>query len=112
MEQNATNRSAYMEAQGEVSLGLNIVRLGVRPKWNTSDFRFVQKDGNIYAFIMKAPKNRTIIIKTLLEELKVNKISLLVYGEVQYQQSYGTLIIKLPDNLPTIYTNCIKIHTS
>ena len=77
--------------------------------WNSSDYRFVQKDGNLYAFVMKAPDNRVSVIKSLKPDETVNAVELLGYGPVAFAQNFGVLTIQLPETLPTQYTNCLKI---
>ena len=81
-----------------------------KTEWNSSDYRFVQKDGTIYAYIMAAPESRVSVIKSLADAGTIRKVRLLGYGEVEFKQEYGILIVKLPDELPTAYTNCLAIE--
>lgn len=78
--------------------------------WNSSDFRFASKGKNLYAFMMKAPENRVAVIKSFTEQDKIASIRLLGGEKLPFTQSFGTLIIKLPQQLPTTYTNCIAIE--
>ncbi len=77
--------------------------------WNSADFRFVQKDGKLYAFQMRAPQNGVAVIKSLTGTDRVQKVELLGAGEVPFTQSYGVLTVRLPERLPTPYVNCLKI---
>ena len=77
--------------------------------WNSSDFRFTQKGDNIYAFILKAPDNNVTVIKSFTEKEKIGSVTLLGHGNVQFSQNFGSLTVKLPENLPTENANCLKI---
>ena len=79
-----------------------------KTEWNSSDYRFTKKENKIYAFLMKAPENRVAVIKSLQKE-KVQGVSLLGYGPVDYHQALGILVAKLPEQLPVEYTNCLEI---
>ena len=57
---------------------------------------------------MKAPENRVAVIKSLQKE-KVQGVSLIGYGPVDYHQALGILVAKLPEQLPVEYTNCLEI---
>ena len=78
--------------------------------WTSSDYRFVQKDGMVYCHMMRAPENRVAVVKTFTEEEKIQKVSLLGYGEVPFAQNFGVLTVKLPDEMPTLYVNCLKVE--
>lgn len=79
-----------------------------KTEWNSSDYRFTKNEDKIYAFLMKSPENRTAVIKSL-QKKKVQKVKLLGYGPVKFEQSFGILIVSLPEKLPTKYTNCLEI---
>lgn len=78
--------------------------------WQETDFRFTAKDSNLYAFLMKAPENRVAVIRSLREDEVVRSVRLLGEGTVPFAQSFGTLTVKLPETLPTPYTNCLAIE--
>ena len=78
--------------------------------WNASDWRFTREGSTLYAFMMAAPENRVAVVKSLTEADKVGKVRLLGGGDCAFQQSFGTLTVKLPDELPTRYTNCLAIE--
>lgn len=80
-----------------------------RAEWNSSDFRFTRKDDTVYAFMMQAPDNRAAVIKSLCPEEKVESVRLLGAGEVEFVQRFGVLTVKLPEKLPTEYTNCLAL---
>ena len=81
----------------------------VEVEWNSSDFRFTAKGKSVYAFMLKAPENRVAVIKSLTEQDKVVSVRLLGGEKLPFTQSYGILTVKLPQKLPTEYTNCIAI---
>ena len=82
----------------------------VKTQWNSSDYRFAAKGSTLYAFVLNAPKNRAAVIKSLGEADKVKSVRLLGGGPVPFAQSYGVLTVKLPDALPTEYTNCLVLE--
>ncbi len=77
--------------------------------WNSSDYRFVQKDGNLYAFLMAVPESKVSVIKSLTPDEKVKSAELLGAGKVPFAQSFGVLTVQLPEKMPTKYTNCLKL---
>ena len=77
--------------------------------WTDTDYRFVMKDNNLYAYVMHAPENRAAIIKSLKPDEHVRSVRLLGYGEVPFAQNYDVLTVNLPEKLPTPYTNCVAI---
>jgi len=78
--------------------------------WNSSDFRFTCKNNTLYAFQMKWPEDNRAVIKTLTPTEKVKSLRLLGYGEIEFEQPYGTLVALLPDVKPTEYVNCLAIE--
>ena len=76
--------------------------------WGTSDYRFTAKGKDVYAFMMCAPENRRAVVKSFADEV-VEKVTLLGYGEVEFAQNFGILTVVLPEELPTKYTNCLKV---
>jgi len=82
----------------------------VKVDWNSSDFRFTAKGKNLYAFMLKAPENRVAVIKSLAESDKVLSVRLLGGEKLPYHQSFGVLTVRLPQELPAKYTNCIAIE--
>ena len=82
----------------------------VKTEWNSSDYRFVSKGSKLYAFILKPADNRISVIKSLEETDKVKSVKLLGGVALPFAQNFGVLTVKLPDVLPTEYTNCIEIE--
>ncbi|MGI6315744.1 MAG: alpha-L-fucosidase [Christensenellales bacterium] len=78
--------------------------------WTERDFRFVQKDGCLYAFQFRAPRNGIAVITSLNEQEKVKRVELLGVGEIPFGQSMGVLTLRLPEKLPTPYALCYKIY--
>lgn len=81
-----------------------------KTNWNSSDFRFVQKGNTVYAYIMATPENRTIVIKSFLPRERIREVRLLGYGAVEFLREYDVLVAKLPERLPTEYTNCLAVE--
>ena len=81
-----------------------------RVVWRDSDFRFVKKDNFVYAYIMATPESRVSVIKSFTENEKIKSVTLLGYGKVEFSQAFGVLTVKLPAEMPTSYTNCLKIE--
>lgn len=81
-----------------------------KTEWNSSDFRFTRKGNTVYAFMLKAPENRAAVIKSLKPEERVRSVRLLGAGNVEFSQYCGVLTVKLPENLPTEYVNCLALE--
>lgn len=77
--------------------------------WNSSDYRFTSKGKDVYAFMMRAPESRVAVIKSFTPDEKVSAVKLLGGDALPFSQSFGVLTVKLPEKLPTEYTNCLKI---
>jgi alpha-L-fucosidase len=80
-----------------------------RTNWNSSDFRFTTKDNTLYAFMLKTPESRIAVIKSLTEADTVRSVKLLGGEDCEFNQAFGVLTIKLPEQLPTAYTNTLAI---
>ncbi len=80
--------------------------------WDDDDFRFVQKDGKLYAFVMKSVGRKNTVITSLREQEKVSGVRLLGHGQVSFVQRYGTLIVDMPEKLPTEYASVLEISFS
>jgi alpha-L-fucosidase len=59
---------------------------------------------------MKAPAKGVTVIRSFKEGEKVASVKLLGSGPVPFSQNYGALTVKLPEALPTQYTNCLAIE--
>ena len=78
--------------------------------WTSSDYRFTCKGNTLYAFMMRAPVNRTAVIKSLLPTEQLQSVRLLGEGEIPFAQNFGTLTMKLPDAMPAKMVNCLAIE--
>ena len=78
--------------------------------WNSSDYRFTAKGTTLYAFVLAPPENRVAVVKSLAEGEHVARVRLLGAGECGFAQAYGALTVKLPDELPTKYTNVLALE--
>ncbi len=78
--------------------------------WTSSDYRFTCKGNTVYAFMLHAPQNRVAVVKSLKPAEKVRTVRLLGVGEVPFTQFSGVLTVRLPERLPTAYTNCLAIE--
>ncbi len=77
--------------------------------WGKSDFRFTQKDGAVYAFMMGLKGGETAVLRSFAEQ-PVSSVELLGVGPVPFEQSLGILAVKLPDRLPALCANALKIR--
>ena len=80
-----------------------------KTNWNRNDFRFVQKDGTVYAFMMGARGGDTVVLRSFADT-PVQQVELLGYGPVPFRQEFGLLVISLPENLPALCANALKIR--
>lgn len=81
-----------------------------RTPWTSSDYRFVQKGKVIYAYLMKASENRTVVIQSIPESDRIESVRLLGGEALPFSQNFGVLTARLPEKLPTDYVNCIAIE--
>ena len=77
--------------------------------WDDDDFRFVQKDGKLYAYVMKSTGRRSTVITSLEAGEQVRAVRLLGHGPVGFCQHLGALVVDLPEKLPTAYANVLEI---
>ena len=77
--------------------------------WTRSDFRFVQKDGAVYAFMMGAKAKETVTLRSFAED-EVHSVELLGYGPVPFRKEFGVLVVALPEKLPAFCANALKIR--
>ena len=77
--------------------------------WNRSDFRFVQKDGAVYAFALGAAAGEALVLRSFAEQ-EVKQVELLGVGAVPFRQEYGVLVVQMPEKLPSICANALKIR--
>lgn len=77
--------------------------------WARSDFRFVQKDGAVYAFMMGIKPGETAVLRSFAND-DIHSVELLGVGQVPFHKEFGVLSVQLPEKLPTNYTNVLKIR--
>ncbi len=77
--------------------------------WGASDIRYTQKGDTVYAFLMRAPEQGVAVMKNMGVARNVKSVKLLGHGDCKFQEAFGTLNVKLPDRLPTKYTNVLAI---
>jgi alpha-L-fucosidase len=80
--------------------------------WSIEDFRFTQKDGDVYAFQMKWPEGGKTVIRSLaLEQAPaVASVAVLGYnGPVRFEQTRRGLAIDLPEEKPVDFVPCYRI---
>jgi alpha-L-fucosidase len=80
--------------------------------WTIEDFRFTQKDGNVYAFQMKWPEGGKTVIRSLANELvpAVRSVAVLGYnGPVRFEQTRRGLAIDLPEEKSVDFVPCYRI---
>jgi alpha-L-fucosidase len=77
--------------------------------WNLSDVRFVQKDGAVYAFLMGAAPGEPVVLRSFADQ-SIQSVELLGYGPVPFRFEFGLLAVSLPDRLPSLCANTLKIR--
>ncbi|GAB3399466.1 alpha-L-fucosidase [Flindersiella endophytica] len=81
-------------------------------EWTSADFRFTRRDDTVYAFQLRWPDNDVAVIQSLTPAEKVKRVRLLGVGEVPFEQPYGVLAVRLPEQRPTAYVNCLALELS
>ena len=76
--------------------------------WNLSDVRFTQKAGTVYAFLLGAKGGETLTLRSFAEE-NVKSVELLGCGPLEWKKDFGVLVAKLPEKLPCMCANALKI---
>lgn len=84
-------------------------------KWTAKDYRFTQKDGNIYVFCMKQSRRGVYALKTFAggenEGVPIKKISVLGYSNtVTFEKTSKNLKIRVNGAVPTEMPICLKIE--
>jgi alpha-L-fucosidase len=77
--------------------------------WTPYDFRFTQREGTVYAFIMGSP--RTVVLHRLENCVAIRRVRLLGAGEIPFSIEAGVLAVKLPDKMPLEFSNCLAIES-
>ncbi len=79
-----------------------------KTNWNRGDFRFVQKNGAVYAFMMGASGGETVALRSFADQ-PVSSVELMGAGPVPFTREFGILLVRLPDRLPSLCANTLKI---
>ena len=77
--------------------------------WTKNDFRFVQKEDAVYAFMMGANGGDTVVLHSFKDQ-EIHSVELLGYGPVAYKKEFGVLLVSLPEKLPVFCANVLKIR--
>ncbi len=80
-----------------------------KTSWGRDDYRFVQKDGAVYAFMMGAEGGRPAVLRSFADQ-PVRSVELLGVGPVPFVQEMGVLLVSLPEKLPSLCANVLKIR--
>ena len=78
--------------------------------WNDGDYRFSKKDNIVYCFMMAKPVDGAAVIRSFSDGEEITGVRLLGAGPVEFIHEYGVLTVKMPDNLPVDYVNCIAVE--
>jgi alpha-L-fucosidase len=76
--------------------------------WTRNDFRFVQKDSAVYAFMMGAKAGEAVTLRSFAGD-EVHSVELLGYGPVPFKKEFGVLVVSLPEKLPAFCANVLKL---
>ena len=76
--------------------------------WTRSDFRFVRKGDAVYAFMMGAAPGETVVLRSFAEQ-EIHSVELLGTGPVPFSKEFGVLAVSLPERLPSLCANVLKI---
>ena len=79
--------------------------------WTRSDFRFTQKEGAVYAFMLGAAGGEAAVLRSFADA-EVSSVELLGCGPVPFRQEFGLLTVSLPEKLPSICANVLKIRNA
>lgn len=77
--------------------------------WGRSDVRYVQKGDAVYAFLMGAEAGDSVVLRSFAEQ-EINSVELLGYGPVPFKKEMGLLLVSLPEKLPSLCANALKIR--
>jgi alpha-L-fucosidase len=81
-----------------------------KTEWNETDFRFVKKGNTVYAFMMGEPKKGAAVLRSFNEGEKIKSVRLLGVGPVEFSHTYGVLSVKLPEQMPAAFVNCLAVE--
>jgi alpha-L-fucosidase len=105
------SRPWKVHGEGPCLVGLHHVKEKTVP-WTIEDFRFTQKEGDVYAFQMKWPEGGKTVIRSLALEAvpAVRSVAVLGHnGVVKFEQTRRGLAIDLPEEKPVDFVPCFQI---
>lgn len=80
-----------------------------RAQWLSTDFRFMQKQNAIYAFMMRPDESGRAVVQTFGRNTELAITSVQVSGyPAEFEQKDGALLVKLPRGLDNTMPACIK----
>ena len=79
-----------------------------RAEWKPGDIRYTSINGSVYAFLMKAYPGQTVALKAF-DRGRVQKVTMHGCGELGFVHELGTLLVRLPDALPSECVNMLTI---
>ena len=77
--------------------------------WTREDFRFVQKNDAVYAFMMGASGGDTIALHSFADRA-LRSVELLGCGPLPFRQEHSVLRLRLPEKLPVFCVNTLKLR--
>lgn len=80
--------------------------------WTIEDFRFTTKNNAVYAFQMKWPEGGTTMIRSLARGQvgTVSSVTLLGHeAALSFEQTDRALVIDVPTQKPSAYTQCFRV---
>ena len=77
--------------------------------WTEADVRYTCKDKTVYAILMGAKPGQPVILRSFNEGEEIRNVRLLGAGNVPFAHQFGVLTVKLPDELPSGYENCLAV---
>ena len=76
--------------------------------WNSDDYRFVQKKGRVYVFMLGAKAGENAILRSF-SNIKIQSVRLLGGEKLAFEVLPDQLRIKLPDHMPCLCANTLEI---
>ncbi|MCR4620675.1 MAG: alpha-L-fucosidase [Clostridiales bacterium] len=77
-------------------------------QWQKDDVRYTAKGSTVFAFLMKPCPGATVALKAF-DSGKVQKVIMNSVSELPFVHEFGTLLVKLPEKLPSAYVNMLNI---
>lgn len=89
--------------QSEIPLDGAGFNEGKNAPYTSEDIRFVEKEGVLYAHVLKWPEDGVVTVKSLAassgyRKTGIRRVELLGYGKVKYSRNADGLVVRIPDN--------------